>query len=123
MPVAEKDFGAAFVEDDLAAGADFAFFGDLTYVVFVVAPDHEIEDLVGVGLIDIDEQRRTVGTGSRVFVDDIAADGPVLANVLGSLSGGQDGLHSLCGSERDGEAEDDGTHPGTHADLSLLMKI
>src|ERR1700735_1136148 len=34
VPVAEKDFGAAFIEDDLAAGADFALLGELTDVVF-----------------------------------------------------------------------------------------
>ncbi len=60
VPVLEEDFGVALVELDPSAGTNLPSFREVADVRFVVSPDHEVEDLVRPGLIDIDERGRAV---------------------------------------------------------------
>ncbi len=122
VPVAEENLGPIPIEDDGAAGADFAGFGEGADSFFVVAPNDEVEDGVRIGLIEIDEGGGAVAGGRGVFVHDLAADGAVLTDVLSSFDGGEDGgrglnrgwAGGLAGSDGQDGADDDGTHHETH---------
>lgn len=117
VPVAQLNFCFPFVEDDGAAGADLALIRKVADVVFVVAPDDEIEDRVRIGLVDVDEGGRAVARRGSVCIHDFAADGAVLADVLGGFSSGEDGRRGWggrrsCGwsgalSESQGQAKAD----------------
>ena len=117
MPVFEEDFGVAAVEGDLAAGADFSGFREIADVGFLVAPDDEVEELVGVRLVDVDESGCAVAGGGGIDIGNCAADGAVFSDVLGGLGCGEVGLGNglrLHESDGSGEAEGEGGDEETH---------
>jgi hypothetical protein len=96
VPVAQLYFCFALIEDNGAAGADFALVREVADVVLVVAPDDQVENGVRIGLVDVDERWGAVAAGGGVCIHNFAADGAVLADMLGGIGGGQDGRRHLC---------------------------
>ena len=131
MPVAQLDFCFALIEDDGATGADFALLREVADVVLVVAPDDEVENRVRIGLVDVDESGGAVTAGGGICIHNFAADGAVLADMLGGIGGGQDGRRHLCwrlvrcrggrlsGSGGNDEADQERTYEEAHAVFSL----